>query len=309
LVVRKKFLLCSSVVIQMSGCVAPKQQPQPGADDDGSTDAGDDDDDDDSETTATSSSTTIGDESSSDDGEDSHFIQEPDGGPGTMECDIWAQDCDAGQKCAPWVNDGGNAWNATKCVPLVENPAQVGDECMAEGGGGSGLDNCDKAAMCWHVDETGMGTCIAFCQGSPAAPVCEDTNTACSISNDVLALCLPVCDPLTQSCDLDGGEACYLNGNTESFFCAPDYSGETGAYGDPCDSMYINVCDPYLLCVPSNAVPNCDGTSGCCTPFCPVSEGAANCPGAAGGQECVAVYAENNAPPGYEDVGICMIPM
>jgi hypothetical protein len=294
---------------------ADMNNPPTGGDDE-STSPGDDDDDDDADSAdgestspGTGEESTAGDDDSDpDDG--GSFIVEQDGGPGNaIECDVFAQDCDVGEKCAPWVNDGGNAWNATRCVPLDANPAQVGDPCVAEGGGGTGYDDCDASAMCWNVDETGMGVCVGFCEGSPAAPVCSDTSTACSVSNDVLWLCLPTCDPLMQDCDSGAGEACYLNGNTLEFFCAPDYSGEGGAYGEPCDSMYINVCNSGLLCQPSNAVPDCPGTSGCCTPFCPVSEGDANCPGAAGGQDCLPIYDEGQAPPGLTDVGICAIPM
>src|SRR4029078_9155118 len=36
------------------------------------------------------------------------FIQNPDGGNVSNECDIWAQDCPEGEKCMPWDNAGGN---------------------------------------------------------------------------------------------------------------------------------------------------------------------------------------------------------
>jgi hypothetical protein len=154
-----------------------------------------------------------------------------------------------------------------------------------------------------------MGTCISFCEGSAASPVCNDPTTACSISNDVLALCLPTCDPLLQDCDIDAGEACYLNGNTTEFFCAPDVSGEGGAYGEACDSMFINVCNAGHMCLDSNSVPNCPGASGCCSAFCDVTLPEEECPGAAGGQECIAIYDVGQAPPGLDDVGVCAIPM
>jgi len=207
----------------------------------------------------------------------------------------------------PWANDGGSSWNATRCSPLDPAPAQAGDECTVEGSGVSGIDNCDISTMCWNVDpETNMGTCVAFCMGSEANPVCEDPNTSCVIANEgVLILCLPNCDPLLQDCG--DGQACYpIN---DGFACAPDASGEMGLFADPCE--FINVCDPGLFCANADAVPNCAGSQGCCSSFCDTSDpmAGAMCPGAAGGQDCVPWFDMGQAPPGFENVGACAIPM
>jgi len=225
-------------------------------------------------------------------------------GGAACECDVWAQDCPEGEKCAPWANDGGSSWNATRCVSVDSSPGVPGDPCVAEGGGLSGFDDCGEGSMCWDVDETGMGTCISFCSGNEAAPVCEDPDASCVIANDgVLILCLPSCDPLLSDCA--EGSACYPTEN--SFVCVFDASGEAGAYADPCE--FTNVCDPGLWCAPAQAVPGC-ATGSCCTPFCDRSDpdASAACPGAAGGQECVPWYEEGQVPPGFEDVGSCMIP-
>jgi hypothetical protein len=273
-------------------------------DDDGSESADDDADDDGTESADDAPAT-------EDDGTDSGldgpgFIQPPDGGGINIECDVWAQDCMDGEKCMPWANDGGNAWNATRCSPIDDNPNQIGDPCTVEGSGVSGIDDCAIASMCWNVDpETNMGTCIAFCSGSEANPVCEDPATSCSILNEgTLILCLPTCDPLIQNCM--EGEGCYITNDT--FSCVPDAGGEMGAYGEGCE--FLNVCDPGLACMGPDAVPGCAGSIGCCSPFCDVSDpdSGAACPGAAGGQECVTFYEEGQAPPGLEDVGICAIP-
>jgi len=233
------------------------------------------------------------------------FIQDPDGGGVNIECDVWAQDCAEGEKCMPWANDGGSSWNATRCSPLDPNPAQIGDPCTVEGSGVSGIDNCDIASMCWDVDpETNMGTCAGFCSGSEANPVCEDPTTSCVIANEGgLSLCLPICDPLLQDCV--EGQGCYPI--DDGFACAPDAGGEDGAYGEAC--AFINVCDPGMFCANPEAVPNC-ASEGCCSPFCDMSDpdAGAACPGAAGGQECVAWYEEGQAPPGFENVGACAIP-
>ena len=234
------------------------------------------------------------------------FLVPLDGGPPEVECSVWDQDCLGGEKCMPWANDGGSSWNATKCSPIDPNPAQPGDSCTVEGNGVSGVDNCDIASMCWDVDpETNEGTCVAFCTGSDANPVCDDPSTACSITNDgVLILCLPACDPLLQDCS--DGQACY--GIDQAFVCAPDASGEMGMYGDPCE--FLNACDPGLECLSAEGVPGCAGSAGCCSSHCDLTDpnASANCEGAAGGQECMAWFEEGAAPPGYEDVGICFIP-
>ncbi|HWB80595.1 MAG TPA: ribulose phosphate epimerase [Nannocystaceae bacterium] len=241
----------------------------------------------------TSVSTTVG------------FIQDPDGGSANVECDVWAQDCPEGEKCMPWANDGGGSWNATRCSPLDPAPAQPGDECSVEGSGVSGIDNCDLGVMCWDVDENNMGTCVPFCMGTEANPVCEDPNTSCTIANEgTLILCLPNCDPLLQDCT--EGNACYPV--DDAFVCGPDASGEMGLFGDACE--FINVCDPGLFCANADIVPNCAGASGCCSSFCDLTDpdATANCPGNAGGQECVPWYEEGQAPPGFDDVGACGIP-
>lgn len=280
---------------------SPKPDDTTGVDDDDEGDDEDDDEDDDGETTTEGTS--------EDDGDDDNgtFILEPDGGPSVKQCDIWAQDCPQDEKCMPWSSMGGDL-DATRCVAIADDPGEPGDPCMVDGPG-SGMDDCAKEAMCWNVNEEGIGVCIAFCDGNQNAPVCSDPENTCSISNDgVLALCLPSCDPLIQNCNIDAGEACYLNGVTNTFICGPDASLDGGAYGEACDAMYINVCNAGLLCAAATTVPDCPGSTGCCTPFCPVSEGDEGCPGAAGGQQCLPVYAEGEAPPGYADVGVCAIP-
>ncbi|MEX1367835.1 MAG: ribulose phosphate epimerase [Nannocystaceae bacterium] len=235
---------------------------------------------------------------------DGGFIQDPDGGGVSFECDIFAQDCPDGEKCMPWAADGGSSWNATRCSPISENPGQPGDECTVEGSGTSGIDNCDIGGMCWDVDpETNVGTCVAMCTGDESNPICEDPDTTCTIANDgAIVLCLPSCDPLLQDCA--DGQACYpIN---EAFACAPDASGEMGASGDPCE--FINVCDAGNFCLDASAWPGCAGSIGCCSPVCDLSDpaGDGQCPGM--GQTCQAWYEEGAAPPGYEDVGACALP-
>lgn len=265
--------------------------PSAGSDTD---DTGDSDDSDTEDTSDTSET-----------GISSGFITDPDGGGVSIECSIWDQDCAEGEKCAPWANDGGSAWNATRCVPVEAAPAQPGDTCTVEGSGVSGIDSCDISSMCWDVDpETNEGTCVAFCTGSENAPVCDDPTTSCSIANDgVLVLCLPTCDPLIQDCA--DGQACYPI--DDSFVCAPDASGEDqGADNDPCE--FINACDEGNICVNPDIVDGCPaGSTGCCQAVCDLSE--AMPAGCTGSETCEPWFEEGNVPPGYEDVGVCALPV
>jgi hypothetical protein len=181
---------------------------------------------------------------------------------------------------------------------------------MVEGSGVSGLDDCELGAMCWDVDpETLEGTCVPFCVGSADNPYCEDPNRSCSISGSGrLILCFPTCNPIEQDCPV--GEACYPI--QDDWSCAPDASGEQGAYGDPCE--FINVCDPGLVCLSASAVPPgqaCEGAAGCCSEICDITDplGDLQCAGAAEGQTCQPWYEPGSAPQGYADVGVCALPL
>ncbi|MCB9701656.1 MAG: ribulose phosphate epimerase [Myxococcales bacterium] len=217
-------------------------------------------------------------------------------------CDIWGQDCPDGEKCTAWADDGGSSWNANKCVPVNPDPKQTGDECVAEGSGVSGLDDCDKGLMCWNTDENNLGYCIEFCMGDMGAPFCSDPNAVCVIVNDgVLPICLPPCDPLLQDCP--GSDACLPVG--EDFVCVLDASGpDAGADGDPCE--FANACDPGLFCANAEFVPGCQA-AGCCSSFCNLDE-PNMCPLMEQGAECVAFFEMGMAPPGKENLGGCGLP-
>lgn len=285
--------------------------PPPGQEEDGDpegpVDDPDEDPDDDPDTTDEPDPT--------DDGTDSEtggcsFIGCEDVGDDVgRQCDIWTPgDCGDGEKCMPWANDGGNAWNATKCSPLDANPAQAGDDCTTVGSGVSGEDTCEAGSMCWNPDpDTGVGTCVPFCGGNPMAGTCERQTDVCSIFNEgVLPLCLPSCDPLLQDCPTDR-DVCVGSATSDAFLCVLDASGEGGAYQDPCE--FVNACDPGLYCAAPEAVPGCTAR-GCCSEFCDHTDPAASeaCSGADGGQECVPAFADGTAPPRWETVGVCAIP-
>ncbi|MEZ4448262.1 MAG: hypothetical protein R3B09_02200 [Nannocystaceae bacterium] len=235
------------------------------------------------------------------------FVCRTDGGVAQpYECDVWDQNCLDGMKCNAWANDGGSAWNSTKCVPVDADPDAVGEPCSVVGSGVSGVDSCDKGAMCWNVDpETNMGVCVGLCQGNedkctsdPSS--CCPPGSACTIpASGNLILCLQTCDPIIQDCE-GSKDACYPVSN--GFQCAPDVSGDMGAIGDPCE--FINVCDPGTFCGNPGAYPGCDANAaGCCTPFCSLKD-----PDCVMGTECLAWYDPMDVPPGYEDLGFCVIP-
>lgn len=234
------------------------------------------------------------------------FLDSTSGGySNRFQCSIWNQtDCGEGQKCMPYIDDGGAAWNATRCVPIQPLAGAPGDACSAINSGGSGEDTCGAGAMCWGTDpETLQGICISFCEGSEANPTCADPSASCSIANDgALILCLPNCDPLIQDCS-DPNDACYPIG--EDFVCGTNASDpDLGNYGDPCE--YINVCQTGLSCQDGSVVPGCTAI-GCCTPFCDTTDPEAACPGE--GTECVPFFEEGTAPrPELDSVGVCIIP-
>jgi hypothetical protein len=248
--------------------------------------------------------TTDGESTTSTNDPSADFILNPDGGTISDPCDPWAQDCPRGEKCMPWANDGGHAWNDTRCSPIAEDPREVGESCTVEGSGVSGIDDCVISSMCWNVDpETNMGECVGFCQGSEANPTCADPCTECTIYSDgTLILCYPACDPLAQDCG--EGQACYPT--SASFTCSPDAGGDEGAIGEPCE--YLNVCDPGSYCAGADLVPGCEGASGCCTPFCDVEQ-PDTCDVIVPGTVCTPWYEDGQEPGeclGMGTVGACI---
>lgn len=214
-------------------------------------------------------------------------------------CDFFDNDCPEGEKCTLWSNDGSGWLNATRCVPVVDEPIGPGEPCQAQGDFLlSGFDDCDYASICWYLDlETGEGTCLPLCQGSESAPSCDDPNRYCSIGGDSIpAFCLPYCNPLDQS-TCPEGQACYLG--YDAFICAPDSSGpDDGGLFDAC--AYPDACDPGLSCAPADDVGLCGPRDDqCCTPWCDLA--APDCPD---GTLCIPVSLPG-VPAGEEVVGLC----
>ena len=241
---------------------------------------------------------------SNDDG-GTFLLPPPDGGFGLYECDVLAQDCPPGEKCLAWANDGGPAWNATRCSPIAADPAGFGEGCQVEGSATSGIDDCDLGLMCWNVDENGIGECVHQCLGTYDNLLCPGPDEVCPASAEgVLLLCLPQCDPIVGSCD--EGELCVPWSDT--WFCAPEGGRESGAFGDPCE--FVNACDVMHACIDAAALPGCEGSVACCSQLCNVLDDASDaaCAALAPGTSCEAWYGEGQAPDGYEHVGVCTVP-
>jgi hypothetical protein len=227
------------------------------------------------------------------------IIDEPD--LGGLRCDLWGQDCPPGEKCMPYSNDGGSEPNGSRCSPIAPNPKQPGEPCTVEAAPLSGIDDCDRSAICWDVDpETNRGICREMCEGTDANPHCDEACTVCAVGSHI-NLCLPNCDPLAQDC----GEARGCYPILETFACFY-YSGG-GAFGVPC--VAITDCDPGLHCEDAAFLPDCDGAS-CCAPFCDLDE-PDECDAQIPGSSCFAwfdsgTYADTCYPAGT--VGFCAVP-
>lgn len=226
--------------------------------------------------------------------------------PGAPECDVWAQDCADGEKCVPWADDGGNVWNATRCVPVMGD-GQPGDTCMLFGGEITGMDDCALGSICMRLDDgTDNGVCVPQCEGSEEAPTCAADDRMCIVSNEgALTVCMESCDPTIQGCP--SGLGCYTLGAAGEPVCWPDFSGKLGTYGDPCG--FANGCDPGLACIGQAYVPGCESDA-CCSEFCDLNapDPSSQCSGQADGQSCEPVYGDD-PPPALEHVGVCLLPM
>jgi hypothetical protein len=188
-------------------------------------------------------------------------------------------------------------WNATQCSPSHPDADPVGAPCSVEGHAASGIDTCAHGAMCWNVEPaTNTGVCVAQCQGSVDDPTCAE-GLDCAVF-DVLALCLPACDPLADDCD--EGITCRPNRASGTpptgFVCLDVQPG--GQIPDGCEDL--GGCPSGQACS-SHAIDGC-GES-CCVVFCDLRDDPATelC-----GGPCVPYFEGSRAPDGLEHVGSCI---
>jgi hypothetical protein len=228
------------------------------------------------------------------------FIMPPDGGAAS-ECDPQIQDCPEGQKCTAVSIMVDEPWGGNKCVEVM-GTGEVGDPCDVQDGKYTGIDNCKTGTICLLTDDEGKGgVCVEFCD---AGSNCPDTPSAsCVVYNDgSLPICLQACNPLTQDCP--EGLGCY-NSAGDQFVCFK-VSAMPGEGGPGGECGFINQCQAGLFCTAAENLAMCDAASGsCCTPYCAVSGGNEPCND---GEECTAFFEQGMAPPGYEDVGVCVVP-
>jgi hypothetical protein len=226
------------------------------------------------------------------------FVVLPDGGA-TNTCDPAEQDCPEGEKCTGVViEQGACCVDANQCVPIVGDK-QVGDPCVRT----QDNDDCAEGLFCMTKTSgsTGDGVCLALCDA--ADQDCAEDGlpdaTCVSFNDGTLPLCQDDCDPLVQDCDPTLG--CYGVG-TQGFVCSlPGFEDGLGNDGDMC--FTIQSCKPGLQCTASEALDGC-AAARCCTPFCDLAE-ADPCTAP---EACVAYFEAGTAPPGYENVGLCVIP-
>ena len=211
-------------------------------------------------------------------------------------CDIWEQDCASGEKCVPWANDGGNAWNDNRCAPIPDDPAALGEPCVALGSPVTGLDDCELGALCFGVDpRTLQGTCVALCDEDDPA-TCPDGEVCVAHDDYRPQVCLARCDP-TDSATCPAGESCRPIG--DELLCVPSV---TLPQGLSCGSNE-QYCAVEQACVSAEALADCT-ESACCTAWCDLSAPDPDLPCAAVPGEVCRPYLEP-APAGQEHVGVC----
>ena len=259
--------------------------------------------------TTTTSDTTTGDDTTSDtadtadtttetggDSLETGFLDDFDVFSPQGDCDPYAQDCAEGEKCVPYSSDGSSTWNANKCVPILDN-GQIGEECVWDGIV-EATDSCGADSICWDVmdiDGVYVGTCTPMCLGTPEDPMCPE-GSSCLITNEgTINICLFNCDPLQQDCE--DGEGCFWNNN--GFSCI--FTAGEIPIDEPCS--FVNDCFPGGVCLDAAYLPSCNGAS-CCAAWCDLNDPVC----AIAGTECVAWFNPGDELPGYENVGVCILP-
>lgn len=228
------------------------------------------------------------------------FVEQPDAG-GIDICDVYAQNCPSGHKCAWTATEGVSYWDSTTCVPLVPDPLPNGAACTYDlEHPFNGIDACGPAAACsegyfnpgqWD----GEGTCISLCLGSEIHPYC-DPGAVC-VGGRTFYVCVEMCDPFVQDCPYE--TRCDLYGNAT--LCQWDYPQEPRSEdGESCVESWS--CELGSTCV-DNAVLGCE--AGCCTSFCDLGDPQAVCP--LPGQKCQLPYDDYLMPPGAEKIGVCRL--
>ena len=224
-------------------------------------------------------------------------------GGGGEVCDPKLQDCPQGTKCTATNLLPGDYWNDNRCVPVMGTQG-LGESCQIAdlNEPGNGLDDCDVGLICLNFDDQGKGYCSEFCNKDDE---CDSGQGLCipDINDGLLPICLATCDPLLQDCV--AGQGCYGDPAGPPFICFnPDPGESSGMKNAFCE--FDNQCLAGFSCVDAAKNAGCTpGDKACCTPYCDLGDPnpQANCDA---GEKCVAYF--NESYPGYEDVGLCVIP-
>lgn len=144
-------------------------------------------------------------------------------------------------------------------------------------------------AACVEID----GACCPVEQACGVLTCCE-AGEFCE--NDIY--CREKCNPLESTCG--AGRVC-IPSTEDLFYCEED--ADNSPAGAPCTCS--NCCAAGLLCFPGAYVEGCEGDS-CCAPACDLSDPIA-CPGAM--ESCQSIYTAGTAPAGYENLGVCALPL
>ncbi|WAS93685.1 hypothetical protein [Nannocystis punicea] len=226
-------------------------------------------------------------------GDDSVFIMPADP---PAQCDVWAQDCPAGEKCAaagpPPLTTGSIA-----CAAIVPGPDQLGEPCQVLVEGHLGPDTCDLGLYCHSVDPaTQQGTCRPLCTGHSDDPACPSGQVCL---NTALPMCFAACDPLVHDCA--GDDTCIWI--DPQFGCFPAGNQPKNGLFEACE--YLDQCEDGLICVDPAGAGECDLEGvGCCLPFCDL-DFPDTCPGV--GQVCQPFH-QGKPPAGLEHLGLCSLP-
>ncbi len=223
-------------------------------------------------------------------------------------CDVREQGCIDDFKCVAWAEDGGDAWSGTKCIGTPLAPVGLGEVCTVFDTLVSGRDDCATGSMCWDADPTTLqGVCVPFCAPQGAEPECP-VDTQCMIDGpQVLALCLPPCDPLDAT-TCPASATCRFMSASAAAFCIPDEGGRVLAPTIQCGDD-DEACEASEVCVTAATFGGC-GSPSCCTAWCDLGQPDADAQCAAGRPDhlCLPVFDPGLAPAGYEDLGICAVP-
>jgi hypothetical protein len=189
------------------------------------------------------------------------------------ECDPFAQDCPAGEKCVP-LADG--RWYYSKCF-AVAGDAAAGEPCNDISP--PAADDCDAMSVCVS------GFCQPLCMGDEQMPICPQGYGCASPP-----ICVQLCHPFAEPCAAPE-LACKWTG--ELFGCLG--AGDPSPPGEQCSGGCA-----FGICVSWNEWVNCGYDSGCCTEFCELSAGDGPCQVLDPDRVC-APYFE-----GYDDIGLCI---